>query len=403
MSKRKRQGSSARDKPIEKRGSVGFVLGGGWDNLCCGGYTRLSENPEVRMAVGRIAELISTMSIRLMANTESGDMRLYNALSRRLDIAPNRWMTRKTLMASIVWTLLLDGGGNAVVWPRTSGGRLEELVPLAPSSVSFRADGYGYQILVNGVPYDPDDLLHFVANPSTQRPWFGTGFRASLKDVVKNLKQASTTKNAFLSSEWKPSVIVKVDGNSEELTTPAGRQRLTEQYLKTTQAGAPWMIPAEQMEVVQVKPLSLNDLAISDSVKLDKQAVAAILGVPPYVVGLGTFNREEWNHFISTTVMPIVRGLEQEMTRKLLLSPDWYISMNPWALYAYELKDLSEIGANLYVRGMMTGNEVRGWLHLGPKEGLDELVILENYIPLGMIGEQKKLLQKAGEQTNGNL
>ena len=401
MSKRKKAVHAARDKPAQQ-GSVGLVLGSGWDSLCGVGYTKLSDNPEVRMAVGRIAELISTMTIRLMSNTQSGDVRLHNALSRRLDIEPNRWMTRKTMVASIVWTLLLEGSGNAVVWPRTSGGRLEELVPLAPSSVSFQADGYGYRILVNGIPYDPDELLHFVINPSAQRPWLGTGFRASLKEVVKNLKQASTTKNAFLSSEWKPSVIVKVDGNTEELTSPSGRERLAQQYLKTTQAGAPWMIPAEQMEVVQVKPLSLNDLAISDSVKLDKQAVAAILGVPPYVVGLGNFNREEWNHFISTTIMPIVRGLEQEMTRKLLISPDWYISMNPWALYAYDLKDLSEIGANLFVRGMMTGNEVRGWLHLGPKEGLDELVILENYIPLGMIGDQKKLLKEAGVLNDGD-
>lgn len=203
-----------------------------------------------------------------------------------------------------------------------------------------------------------------------------------------------------MSSEWKPSVIIKVDGNTDELTSEAGRRRLLNRYVKSSEAGEPWLIPAEQMEVVQVKPLSLNDLAISDSVKLDKQSVAAILGVPPYVVGASGYNQQEWNHFISTTVMPIVRGLEQEMTRKLLYSPDMYISMNPWALYAYDLKDLSEIGSNLFVRGMMTGNEVRGWLHLEPKEGLDELVILENYIPLGMIGDQKKLLQKAGENND---
>lgn len=397
MSKKKRTGNAARDKPAQRSGSVGLVLGTDWGTACLEGYTRLSDNPEVRMAVGRIADLISSMTIRLMANTDSGDVRIYNELSRRLDITPNPWMTRKTLMSAIIWTLLLDGSGNAVVWPHTRNGYLEELVPIAPSRVSFSSDGYGYQVLIDGQPFSPDDLLHFVVNPSTERPWFGTGFRVALKDVVKNLQQAGKTKNAFMSSEWKPSVIIKVDGNSEDLISEKGRRKLLDRYVKSSEAGEPWLIPAEQMEVVQVKPLSLNDLALSDSVKLDKQSVAAILGVPPYVVGLSGFNQSEWNHFISTTVMPIVRGIEQEMTRKLLLSPDWYISMNPWALYAYDLKDLSEIGANLFVRGMMTGNEVRGWLHLPPKEGLDELVILENYIPLGMIGDQKKLNQKVGE------
>lgn len=398
MNKRKKAVHAARDKPAQSRSSVGFVMGSNWNSVCCDGYTRLADNPEVLMAVWRIAELISSMSIRIMANTASGDVRIYNGLSRRLDITPNRYMTRKTMMAAILGTLLLDGSGNAVVWPKTTDGLLEELVPIPPSQVSFLPDGFGYRVQIGGVPYDPDSLLHFVLNPSTERPWLGTGYRVALKTVVKNLQQAGRTKNAFLSSEWKPSVIVKVDGNSDELTSTDGRRRLAEQYLNPFATGAPWIIPAEQMEVVQVKPLSLNDLAISDSVKLDKQSVAAILGVPPYVVGVGSFNREEWNHFIATTIMPIVRGLEQEMTRKLLLNPDWYISMNPWALYAYDVKDLSEIGSNLYIRGMMTGNEVRGWLHLPPKEGLDELVILENFIPQGMIGDQKKLIQTGGEQ-----
>ena len=41
--------------------------------------------------------------------------------------------------------------------------------------------------------------------------------------------------------------------------------------LKSNQTGEPWLIPADGFDVVRVKPLSLNDLAIKDSVKWTKR------------------------------------------------------------------------------------------------------------------------------------
>ena len=39
----------------------------------------------------------------------------------------------------------------------------------------------------------------------------------------------------------------------------------------------------------------------------------------------------------------------------------------------------------------MPGTAVRTWMSLPPKDGLDVLVILENFIPADRIGDQKKL------------
>lgn len=377
-------------EPTQKR-SVAFVTNSGWETLECAGYTSLAHNPEVTTAVDTIARLIGSMTIHLMENTENGDIRVRNELSRKVDIDPNRYMTRSAFVQWIIKTMMLDGNGNAVVYPETRRGILRNLQPIPAAFASFIPDGFGYKVVISGREYDPDNVLHFVLNPGSYYPWLGEGYRVALSDVANNLKQAAATEKGFMSSKWKPSIIVKVDSLTDEFSSPEGRRKLLEDYIETTEAGEPWMIPADQFSVEQVRPLTLSDLALADFVQLDKRTVAAILGVPPFVLGVGDFHREAWNNFISSTIMPIARAIEQELTRKLLVSPNWFFRFNVRSLYNYELRDMAQVADDQFVRGIMTGNEVRDWIGMPPLEGLNELVILENYIPRGMIGEQNKL------------
>lgn len=390
MGKGDKKKRKARAEP-QKRSSTAICSIEGFEALCCEGYTRLSDNPEIKSAVSKIADLISSMTIHLMSNTEKGDVRVKNALSKMVDIYPNQYMTRKTFMSALVRILLLEGDGNAFVIPEYEGGLIKNLWLEPPGQAGMIPEGLRYHILIGGASIEPGEILHFVINPDPNYPWKGTGYRTTLKDVADNLKQAAKTKKGFMESKWMPSVIVKVDSQIEEFASKEGRKKLLEQYIESSEAGEPWLIPAEQFDVKPITPLSLNDIAISDSVKMDKRTIASILDVPPFVVGEGTFDADEWNNFISTRIRTLCNAIEQEMTKKLLISPDWYFRFNIRSLYSYDIEKLANVGCNLYTRGIMTGNEVRDWTGQSPMDNLDELVVLENYIPRGMIGDQKKL------------
>lgn len=394
MSRKKRGRASARAEPAQqKRSTVSWLCSqDAFDTLTCQGYTSLSHNPEIITAVDRIAKLIASMTIHLMENTGDGDVRVKNELSRKVDIEPNHNMTRSAFIQWIVRTMMLEGEGNAVVWPKFRRGYLDDLRPVPPAFVSFVPEGaWDYRVVIAGQEYDPDEVLHFVLNPGSYYPWRGEGYRVALSEVANNLKQAAATEKGFMSSKWKPSIIVKADGMTEEFSSPAGRKRLLDEYITTNEAGEPWIIPADQFSVEQVRPLTLSDLALADFVQLDKRTVAAILGVPSFVLGIGDFHRDEWNNFINSTIMPIARAMEQELSKKLLINPAWFFRFNVRSLYNYDLTELASVADDQFVRGIMTGNEVRDWLGLSPMAGLNELVILENYIPRGMIGDQNKL------------
>lgn len=391
-------------RKIKKRAEPGKITVGlaDFETLGCIGYTRLIDNPEVRICVDLISDLVSNMTIYLMENTEQGDMRIKNELSRKLDIEPYTNMTKKTWLYNIVHTMLLEGNGNAFVLPkirRTDGlSYIANLKPMQPYMTSIIMGIDDYTVSYGGKIYAPDDVLHFVSSPDPDYPYMGRGYRITLSDIVNNLHQASKTKSEFMTDKWRPSVIISVNGLTEEFESDAGREEILKKYISETGGGTkPWVIPDELIKVDQVRPLSLADLALNDAVELDKKTVAGIFGVPPFFVGVGEFHREEYNNFIQTKILSVANIVQQEMTAKLLINPNWYFKLNYMSLYSYSLDTLANMGMDLYTRGIATGNEVRDLIGMSPRSGLDELVILENYIPHGMIGNQSKL--QGGEES----
>ncbi len=388
----------AKVKPIKRSASpvnlVGLQLSSA-GVICPAGYHRLCDAPEVAAAVWWIADMVAGMTIQLMRNGPSGDTRVRDELSRKVDVSPWSLGTRQTFVGWIVSTMLFEG--EAFVLPRTVGGLLEDLIPMPGARPQLRPGGDPYEVVWKGVAFRPDEVLHFRLRPDLREPWRGLGLQVQLQQVVDSIMQTAKTKQAYMSSEYKPPLIVAVNADSD-LSDEDKRSEFIKNYLKRSDPDQPLVVPADLINVTQARPLSLTDLAIKDGVELDKKDVAAIVGVPGYVVGVGEYSNAEHNAFVRTRLMYIVEVIRQELTKKLLAAPDLYFRLNPRSLYAYDLKELASIAEELYVRGLMTGNEARNWAGLSPLDGLDELVILENYIPASMIGDQKKLEPKKEEQ-----
>jgi HK97 family phage portal protein len=377
---------------VEALASVEFY------DMVASGYVKLSDNPEVKIAVDKIADLVSNMTIHLMENTDKGDKRVRNELSRKLDVNPYRYMTRKAWLYKIVSDLLLHGDGNSVVHigidKKTT--LIGELTPFQMPGVSYVENKDGYHIEYNNLKYQPEEVIHFVINPDPNYPYKGTGYKVALRDITKNLQQATKTKNSFMSGKYMPNIIVKVDAMNEELASVAGRESVRDKYLKSTNAGEPWIIPAELLEVQTVKPLSLTDIAINESVELDKKTVAGLLGVPAFFMGIGTFNKDEYNNFVNTRIMSIAQIIAQTLTRDLLISPRMYFKLNPRSLYSYNLTELVTAGGSMVQMNALRRNELRDWVGLDPDDDMEDLIVLENFVPAEQLGDQEKL--KGGDE-----
>lgn len=390
----------ARDRPMAKRSGDSALVGLSYADLWlrgldCG-YTPIWQTPEVSACVTEYAELISNMAIHMMANTDRGDVRVRNGLSRMIDVTPNRIMTRKQWIYHMVTVLLTTGDGNYIALPRyTREGLLSEIVPVSPSAVSLVQDGESYRIEIGGVSYRPDEVIHVAINPDPEQPWRGRGWRVGLRDVVGSLAAANDARTGLMKSP-SPALIIKVDGLSDELDTPEGRKSIRAKYFEAKDKSAPWVIPAEVFDVTQVKPLSMTDLAIRDNLELDMRKVAAVCGVPAFRLGLGNYNSDEQANFVNTKIMHVAQAIQQELTRKLLYSEDMYFRFNPRSLYNYRLPDLISAGGQMVDRMALRRNEWRDWAGLTPDDEMDELLALENYIPATRLGDQKKLGEGGG-------
>ena len=109
----------------------------------------------------------------------------------------------------------------------------------------------------------------------------GCGYKGGTQGCCKR-PQAGKRHKAGSSRSPAPSIIVKVDGLTEEFASVEGRRELAKQYLDASENGRPWFIPARRSAWNRSSPADTQRPRDSEKYGLDKRTVAGIFGVPPF-------------------------------------------------------------------------------------------------------------------------
>lgn len=389
----KRRTSAA--APASPNGFLAYWLSSS-KNCPPAGYTRLLDCPEIQGAIDLYARVIGSSTIYLMENRKDGDHRVRDRLAYKIDVDPWRLGTRQSWVAWIVSTMLGEGDGNAFVLPHyglddESGSViLTDLEPMPVAQAVPTADRRSYTVSWRGRSYPRDAVLHFRLFPDPDNPWKGRGYRYTAQQLADALGQADALKASLTSPDYKPPIVVYADIDTDFFDEDK-REEMRQKYLEEpSEAGRPWILPQGVFKAEQLKPLSLTDLAIKDTSELNRTAVAALLNMPAFLLGVGAYSREQYNTWIKTAVLPTCQIITQTLTRGLLDNPRRYFAMPERRLYAYTPIELVTMGLAMSDRGFMNGDEVRDFAMMDPA-GLTEYRALENYIPYDMAALQNKL------------
>lgn len=338
---------------------------------------------EFERAVETIGGLLGALTLQVWQSKGNTKERLKNAKSYWLDIEPVRGATRLEWTKKVVRTMYERGVCFVSVETDSAGNQLKIL-----DDALVQTDGT-VRCYKQNVVYKATDLLRFSVGTKPALE--------ALKQTNDNLRMAAALKARFLKNSFIPKIVVKVDVDMSALTDENDKRLKVLQNViaRSSESGQPIVFEQGFAEIQELKGRTYDELGLDVALKDEQLKVAAFFGLPAFLVGAGSFDREEYNLFIKTTFMTLVRMFEQQLSR-VFASKDVYVKYNTERLLSIDLSEQMSFVSECLAQGIMTPNEARQKLGLTPSgaKGMNDFRILENYVPVSQLGDQTKLNKK---------
>lgn len=354
--------------------------------------------PAVWAAVNFLSSTVASLPLSLYERTADGRQRAEaDPLHRLLHDSPHpEWTSYRWRKYSMQAVLL--NGGRAYTWiQRNTAGRVIKLQPMEPTAVTVALTPAGTTTYTYAPPGIAPRVLS--ARDVLDIPFMLEADQISHVNPISRLRRTIGLTIALESYAARHFENGGVPPLSLEgpITTPAAADRAGKDIfnaLKKARREGRNILPLPLGHVL--KPVGFNpeQSQLESARRFQVEEVARLYSLPPTFLqetSHSTYSNSEQQdlHFVKHTLGQWLKAWEQEMNLKLFPenTTNRYVEFNVDGLLRGDFATRMAGLAQGIQNALLTPNEARAMENRPPKEGGDELLLQQNMIGLGNLGQ----------------
>ncbi|MBR5421019.1 MAG: phage portal protein [Lachnospiraceae bacterium] len=303
---------------------------------------------------------------------------------------PNKYMSGQMMQEKVANQLSLNGNAFILIM-RDANGVPAGLYPIPASTVEAKYDEYDelwlkfYYDNGRNDSFRYEDIIH-IREDYINNDLFGEVPQESLADIMDSVNTSDQgMKNAIKNSSvvrW----LLKFTSALRPEDMKEATKRFAEDYLSVESGGLGVAATDAKAEAIQVTPHDYVPNAAQTKEQIER--IYAYFGTNEKIVH-STYTEDEWISYYEQAVEPIAAQMSREYSRKLFSrlerSRGNQIVFESSALTFASMKSKLEL-VQFVDRGIMTPNEVRGYLNLVPIPGGDVALLRKD---TGYMGDDR--------------
>jgi len=358
----------------------------------------LSGIPDLSLSsVFAAVEIISNSIAELPINVKTRqdnksdivyDHNLYNVFN-------NNVQTKYMLMKMLIVDMLLYGNGLAYI-ERDNNGKPVSIIYCEHGTYNIYYDRltrdlyYTIQGINNG-RIEPINVIHFVKN--SKDGVNGIGILNYAKNTIELSKFTEKTSRDYFSGNCHLNGVLSTES---KINTQQQREQIRDAWIQANGNNGTGIAVLEYGMKYQPVSSNAKEAQMLESRLFNLQEVARFFSINPVL--LGDLSHSSYStieasllEFVLHTLMPYIKLVEDELTRKLILPSEkaLYIDLDDNFILKSDKQSQANYLTTLKNAGIITINEARQQLGLNPMENCDVLMVNYTNIDNNIINKDR--------------